>query len=106
MKITLLGGKHSEVHTVGGDFREAAYRAVRQGLMMNESKLLEPYEHYEIKIPSSMIGKLFYDFENYETPVISKDDGKVATVIGSAPVSFLYDYQKELLKLYQRRRGH
>ena len=97
MKITLLGGKHSEVHTVGGDFREAAYRAVRQGLMMNESKLLEPYEHYEIKIPSSMIGKRFYDFENYETPVISKDDGKVATVIGSAPVSFLYDYQKELL---------
>lgn len=97
MKISLLGGKHSEVHTVGGDFREAAYRAVRQGLMMNESKLLEPYEHYEIKVPSSMIGKLFFNFEIYETPVIKEDDGKTAIVTGSAPVSFLYDYQKELL---------
>ena len=89
MKITLLGGKHSEKHTVGGDFREAAYRAVRQGLMMNESKLLEPYEHYEIKIPSSMIGKLFFDFENYETPVIKEDNGKVATVIGECPCVLL-----------------
>ena len=99
MKITLLGGRSHEKHTEGGDFREATYRAVRQGLMMSESKLLEPYEHYEITMPSSLISKVFYDFEDYGVPAITNDDGTQAVLSGSAPVSFLYDYQLKLLNM-------
>lgn len=92
MKITLLGGRAHEKHTEGGDFREATYRAIRQGLMMSESLLLEPYEHYEIKIPSALMSKVFYDFEDYGTPLVVSDNGVQAILTGSAPVSFLYDY--------------
>lgn len=97
MRITLLGGRAHEKHTEGGDFREATYRAVRQGLMETESVLLEPYEHYTITLQNTYISRLFYDFEDYGVPEIVSDDGHVTTLSGKAPISFLYDYQTTLL---------
>ncbi|WP_423900794.1 NYN domain-containing protein [Eggerthia catenaformis] len=97
IKITLLGGASHLKHTEGGDFRQAVYRAVRQGLMMSESILLEPSYHYEITIPSKYISKIFYDFQNYNTPIIKEDNGQNALLYGDAPVLFLSGYNQELM---------
>lgn len=97
LRITLLGGRAHEKHTEGGDFRQATYRAVRQGLMNTESILLEPYEHYEITLPNASVSKLFYDLDDYGAPEMVNDDGQMTTLKGTAPVSFLYDYQTALL---------
>lgn len=97
MRITLLGGKAHDKHTEGGDFREATYRAIRQGLKSTTSILLEPYGHYTLVIPSMYLSKAFYDFENYDTPRIEDDDGTIAILKGEAPLRFLSDYQLSVL---------
>lgn len=66
MKITLLGGKAHPRHTEGGDFRQATYRAVRQGLMMAESILLEPYVKFQLQVPKGNIGRGMADFIQME----------------------------------------
>ena len=63
MKITLLCGKAHQKHTEGGDFREATYRAVRQGLKMAQSILLEPYYQFRLEIPSTCLSRALYDIE-------------------------------------------
>ena len=63
MKITLIAGRAHQKHTEGGDFRQATYRAIRQGLMEAESVLLEPYYQFRIELPEQMIGRAMTDIE-------------------------------------------
>ena len=63
MKITLVAGKAHLKHTEGGDFRQATYRAIRQGLMEAESVLLEPYYDFSLEIPSDMVGRALSDID-------------------------------------------
>lgn len=98
MKITLITGKAHQKHTEGGDFRQATYRALRQGLMEADSILLEPYYSYKLEIPEKMIGRAMVDIErmhgNFETPVFY---GENAILKGSAPVVLMRDYSKEVI---------
>lgn len=98
VRISLVAGKHHVKHTVGGDFRQATYRAVRHGLMKNENVLLEPYYSFRLSVPTENAGramtdlstKLFADFEGPE------DDGKFSVLTGKAPVSAIQNYAAEL----------
>lgn len=105
MKITLVAGKAHLKHTEGGDFRQSTYRAVRQGLMQAESVLLEPYYEFRLEIPSEMVGRALTDIQNmagtFEAP---ENDGELAVITGSAPVSEMRDYQREVAG-YSRGRG-
>lgn len=93
IKITLLGGKAHLTHTEGGDFRQATYRAVRQGLKAAKSVLLEPYYHFRLEVPNAYVSKAIYDIEvmhgNF-TLVDSPSD--VTILVGSAPVVNMQSY--------------
>ena len=95
--ITLIAGKAHVKHTEGGDFRQATYRAVRQGLMKAESVLLEPYYSFTISVPEKMVGRAMFDMEkrhgSFEPPHI---ENHIAILKGYAPVVTLRDYQKEI----------
>ncbi len=105
MKITLAAGKAHLKHTEGGDFREATYRAVRQGLMRAKSVLLEPYYDFVLELPEQMVGRAMTDIEkrygSMQAPVMK--DG-MAVLTGQAPVSTMQDYQKEVIA-YSRGQG-
>ena len=98
MKITLTSGKSHLKHTEGGDFRQATYRAVRQGLKKAESVLLEPYYEFRIELPSENVGRAMTDIQNrfgkFEAPE-TLGEMTVLTVI--APVSTLSGYQKDVI---------
>ncbi|HHV65458.1 MAG TPA: TetM/TetW/TetO/TetS family tetracycline resistance ribosomal protection protein [Peptococcaceae bacterium] len=97
MKITLVAGKAHEKHTAGGDFREATYRAVRQGLMEAESILLEPYYVFELELPAKMVGRAMADIEKmHGNGEISRTSGEMAVIIGSAPVATMRNYHQEV----------
>ncbi|NLM73926.1 MAG: GTP-binding protein [Clostridiaceae bacterium] len=97
MEIVLVSGRAHNKHTEGGDFREATYRAVRQGLMEAESILLEPYYDFELEIPEKMVGRAMTDIEKmHGTCRISKSDGEMAILTGRAPVVTMRNYQKEV----------
>jgi ribosomal protection tetracycline resistance protein len=86
MKITLVSGRAHNRHTEGGDFREATYRAVRQGLKEGESVLLEPYYTFRLETPENMVGKAMTDIEMMHGSCrISETDGETAVLEGSAP---------------------
>ncbi|QAT42231.1 translation factor GTPase family protein [Aminipila luticellarii] len=105
MKITLVSGRAHKKHTEGGDFREAVYRAVRQGLKEAESVLLEPYYTFQLELPEKMVGRAMTDVEQmYGTSEISQTDGETAVLTGSAPVSTMRNYQKEVAS-YTKGRG-
>lgn len=97
MKITLTAGRAHQKHTEGGDFRQATYRAVRQGLKQAQSVLLEPYYAFRLEVPEGSIGRAMTDLERmygkFETPQIQNGQ---AILIGSAPVALIQDYQKEV----------
>lgn len=98
IKITLVSGKAHNKHTEGGDFREATYRAVRQGLKEAESILLEPYYTFKIELPEKMVGRAMMDIEKmYGTCEISETNGEIAVLVGSAPVITMRNYQQELI---------
>jgi len=98
MKITLVSGRAHNKHTEGGDFREATYRAVRQGLKEAESVLLEPYYAFQLELPEKMVGRAMTDVEKmYGTCEISQSDGDMAVLVGSAPVIAMRNYQKEVV---------
>lgn len=98
MKITLVSGKAHNKHTEGGDFREATYRAVRQGLKEAESILLEPYYDFYLELPEKMVGRAMTDIERMNgTFEISRSNGSMTVLVGSAPVSTMRNYQKEVL---------
>lgn len=98
MKITLTSGKAHLKHTEGGDFRQATYRAVRQGLKKAESVLLEPYYEFRIEIPSENVGRAMTDIQNrfgkFEAP---ETLGEMTVLTGIAPVSTLSGYQKDVI---------
>jgi small GTP-binding protein len=97
MKITLAAGRAHKKHTVGGDFREATYRAVRQGLKQAKSVLLEPYYDFQLELPEKMVGRAMTDIEKmYGTCEISETDGEHAIITGIAPVITMKNYQKEV----------
>lgn len=97
MKIIVVSGKSHLKHTEGGDFRQATYRAVRQGLRCAESVLLEPYYDFELDVPSECIGRAMNDIQrmsgDFSPPQIV---GSSAVICGSAPVSEMNGYQREV----------
>lgn len=105
MKITLVAGRAHLKHTEGGDFRQATYRAVRQGLKSTESVLLEPYYEFRMEIPAEFVGRALTDIQRmageFQTP---DTEGDFAVITGSAPVSEMRDYQLEVTS-YTKGRG-
>ncbi|MHB8124953.1 MAG: NYN domain-containing protein [Desulfitobacteriaceae bacterium] len=98
MKITLVSGRAHNKHTEGGDFREATYRAVRQGLKEAESQLLEPYYAFQLELPEKMVGRAMTDIEKmHGTCEISQTNGEMAVLVGSAPVVTMRNYHKEVV---------
>ncbi len=105
MKITLMSGRAHQKHTEGGDFRQATYRAVRQGLMEAESMLLEPYYSFQIELPTEMIGRAMTDIQRmYGTSQTTENNGEMAVLTGTCPVSTMCEYQTELIS-YTKGRG-
>ena len=106
MKITLKSGKAHQKHTVGGDFRQSTYRAIRQGLMQAKSVLLEPVYAFRLEIPSDMVGRAMTDIQqrqgSFEGPEIL---GETAVLTGTAPVATMGDYQMEVTS-YTKGHGH
>ncbi len=97
IKITLLTGKAHEKHTEGGDFRQATYRAVRQGLMMADSVLLEPYFQYRIEVPQDLVGRALNDIQRMNGTVGLPDiEGNKSVITGTVPAACIGDYAKEL----------
>ncbi len=97
MTITLVSGRAHIKHTEGGDFREAAWRAVRQGLKEAESILLEPYYAFHLELPEKMVGRAMTDIEKmYGTCRILRMEDETAVLAGSAPVVTMMNYQKEV----------
>ncbi len=98
MKITLAAGRAHLKHTEGGDFRQATYRAVRQGLMQAESILLEPYYHFKLSVPAPQIGRAINDIRamggSFSSPT---DNGEMMMLEGNAPVSEMQSYLSEVI---------
>lgn len=106
MKITLIAGKAHPKHTEGGDFRQATYRAIRQGLMEAESILLEPMYDFTLQIPATMVGKAMMDIETMYGRVNPPEiTGEEAILTGVAPVITMRDYQMDV-HAYTRGTGH
>lgn len=98
MKITLASGKAHLKHTEGGDFRQATYRAVRQGLRMGTGVLLEPYYDYELEVPTEFVGRAIADLQRMSADFsLPETAGEMSVVSGSAPVSEMNDYQGEVI---------
>ncbi len=98
VKIVLVSGKGHIKHTVGGDFRQAANRAVRQALMKAESVLLEPYYSFELRVPSEFLSKALYDLETKNASVEVEDLGDDQMCVkGEGPVRTMMNYQKDVI---------
>ena len=99
MRITVIGGRAHDKHTEGGDFREATLRAVRQGLMMTDSILLEPVYDYEIEVPGDCVGRVLSDMSRMNgtsNPPDVKQDGS-SVITGTVPASELSGYSATLI---------
>lgn len=97
MKITLAAGRAHLKHTEGGDFRQATYRAVRQGLMQAESVLLEPYYQFRLEVPSDYVGRAMTDIQRMSGELAPPEtEGDFSVLEGKVPVASMRDYQKEL----------
>ena len=99
MEITLASGRAHAKHTEGGDFRQATYRAVRQGLRSAKSILLEPIYTFTLEVPTENIGKAMSDiqrmFGTFDAP---ETVGEFSVIRGTAPVSTMYDYTREVMQ--------
>ncbi|MBQ8960277.1 MAG: TetM/TetW/TetO/TetS family tetracycline resistance ribosomal protection protein [Ruminococcus sp.] len=105
MSITLASGRAHLKHTEGGDFRQATYRAVRQGLRSAESVLLEPYYDYELEVPSECVGRAIADLQHMSAEFSAPETvGENSLICGSAPVSELSGYQSQVIS-YTKGRG-
>ena len=97
MRITLLTGRAHVKHTEGGDFRQATYRAVRQGLMQSESVLLEPVFAFTLEVPAGQLGRAMSDIQRmqgrFDPP---RTEGEYATLTGSAPAASMRGYVSEV----------
>ena len=97
MKISILTGRAHPKHTEGGDFRQATYRAVRQGLMQAESILLEPFYRFRMELPTGNLGRAMTDVENMHGTMDAPETGtETAILTGTAPVSAIRNYAKDL----------
>ena len=105
VRITLLGGRAHEKHTEGGDFRQAAFRAVRQGLMMTDNILLEPFYDFEMTLPQENLGRALTDLTEMGASFRAPEtDGSAAVLSGNAPVAAIDAYQ-ETLTAYTKGEG-
>lgn len=105
IQITLVSGRAHQKHTEGGDFRQATYRAVRQGLKKAESVLLEPYYEYRLEVPSEMVGRALSDLQRMNGTFGSPEQiGEMAVLSGEAPVALMQDYQRKVIS-YTKGRG-
>ena len=97
MKITLAAGRAHLKHTEGGDFRQATYRAVRQGLMQAESRLLEPWYAFRLELPPEQLGRAINDIRakhgSFDSP---EEAGDLVRLCGRAPVAAMNDYAAEV----------
>jgi predicted RNA-binding protein with PIN domain len=104
IKLTLLTGRAHLKHTEGGDFRQATYRAIRQGLMCAKSVLLEPWYSFRLEVPTDCVGRAMTDIQrmggSFEGPEQSED---LALLTGSVPVSELGGYWTEVAAYTQGR---
>lgn len=98
IKITLVSGRAHLKHTEGGDFRQATYRAVRNGLRYAKSVLLEPWFDYILEIPSEFVGRAISDLTRMDCTFSPPEtDGSISVIKGKAPVASVRDYQTELM---------
>ena len=98
MRITLAAGKAHLKHTEGGDFRQATYRAVRQGLMQAESVLLEPWYSFALEVPAEQIGRAITDVRAMNGTFSSPEEhGEYLRLEGAAPAAKLTNYMEELV---------
>ena len=105
MKLTLLVGKAHLKHTEGGDFRQATYRAVRQGLMQAQSVLLEPWYDFTLTMPTEQIGRAITDFKAMGGQMDAPEaQGGISTLTGQVPAAEVRDYA-ETLAAYTQGRG-
>ena len=106
IRFTLVAGRAHNKHTEGGDFREATYRAVRQGLRKAVNVLLEPYYAFTLEIPQEYVGRAMTDLSNmnghFDPPEIQ---GEMSVITGTAPVVAMRDYHKDVM-VYTKGRGH
>ena len=106
VKITLIAGRAHLKHTEGGDFRQSTYRAVRQGLMLAKSQLLEPWYAFRLEVPAENIGRAMSDIQRMEGTFDPPESGEETAVLtGFAPVSTMRSYPMEVVS-YTRGRGH
>ena len=105
VKITLLSGKAHVKHTEGGDFRQATYRAVRQGLMQAGCQLLEPWYSFRLEVPADQVGRAMSDLQRFSATFEPPETaGEMAVLTGEGPVSTLGNYGGEVAA-YTRGRG-
>ena len=105
VRIILTAGKGHIKHTMGGDFRQAAGRAVRQALMKAESILLEPYESFELTVPSESLSRALFDLENRECSVeVKENENGTMRIQGEGPVRTLQNYNGEVT-VYTKGKG-
>lgn len=99
MEISLVAGKAHPKHTEGGDFRQATYRAVRQGLRSGKSILLEPIYEFTLEVPTENVGRAMADIQymsgTFDSPEVQ---GEMSIITGTAPVSTMYDYSKDVVR--------
>lgn len=105
MRITLIAGRAHQKHTEGGDFRQATYRAVRQGLMMTESVLLEPYYSFRLEVPNETVGRAMTDIQKRSGSIEPLQSGaEMSVLVGKAPAAKLNGYYAEVIS-YTKGRG-
>lgn len=98
MRITLVTGRAHQKHTEGGDFRQATYRAIRQGLKKAHSILLEPYYQFRLEVPEQSLGRAMMDLDKMKAKFeISKAGDGTSVLIGQAPVVLIQHYQSEVI---------
>ena len=105
MKITVTAGRAHQKHTEGGDFRQATYRAVRQGLMMGECRLLEPVYAFRLETPTEMTGRAMNDITRMHGRFAQPEiEGEMSILTGTAPVATMQEYQQDVTA-YTRGQG-
>ena len=105
IKLTLVAGRAHVKHTEGGDFRQATYRAVRQGLMQAESVLLEPWYDFRLEVPAEQVGRAMTDLQRMNGEVEAPEAmGDETVLTGAAPVAAMRNYAREVTA-YTRGRG-
>ncbi len=104
-KMVLVAGRAHLKHTEGGDFREATYRAIRQGLMKAGCTLLEPYYRFRLELPASLVGRAMTDLQNRHADFeMESSTEETAALVGRGPVSTLHSYVREVIS-YTRGQG-